>query len=92
MFAGKKPLLKEGSASNLNNDETRIGSPKRKTPIINTKPDKPGANAFNFGIKDQLNSSKIGADQPVVPLVETLDIEYCPEEWHHEYVFSRLLD
>lgn len=92
VFAGKKPLLKEGSANNLN-DETRIGSPKRKIPGQGNKAagtaEKPSA--FTFGQKDPLNTSKLG-DQPLVPLADTLDIAYCPEEWQHEYVFSRLLE
>lgn len=33
-----------------------------------------------------------GDGTSVVPLTNILELDLCPEEWHHEYVYSRLLE
>jgi hypothetical protein len=73
-------------------DDMRLGSPKRKN---NGKPVAPtpitqGAPGFNF--KEQPSSYQTKSESGIVPLVDNLDLDYIPEEWQHEYVYSRLLE
>ena len=38
--------------------------------------------------RDGLNQSRSDEDMPLSPLLNSLPFEMCPEEFHHEYVYS----
>jgi hypothetical protein len=72
-------------------DDIRIGSPKRKNKQVPLATDSSSivGNFFNFKGKESTIQNK---NELYIPLAETLDLDWCPEEWHHEYVYSKLLE